>query len=275
MKQRFSSGQVVLITLLVLTIATTVALSLIARTTTDTTITNQVEESSKAFSAAEAGVEEALKTGNPSTQVLSSGVSYNVNVGSVGGATGVYAFPKITQKGTTETLWLVEHNQTTGALDETTPYRGSSIDVCWSSGDVIPALLVTILYKDHISQTYRVVKQAYDPDPVRAATDKFSSTYIPGGCSDTNTTYKETITFAPAIDPANDTLIALRIRPLFNDTRIEIDSGDIQLAKQGDRIESTGTTTEGINRKIIVYQQYRAPASVFDAALYSENSLSY
>jgi hypothetical protein len=111
-KYRAQSGQVVLITLLVLTIATTVALSLIARTTTDTTITAQVEESSRAFSAAEAGIEEALKTasGTIGAKVLTSGVLYNVTVNSIGGAVGVYEFSKKTLKGDTETLWLVAHD---------------------------------------------------------------------------------------------------------------------------------------------------------------------
>src|SRR3990172_6897276 len=103
------SGQVVLITLLVLTIATTVALSLISRTTTDTTITAQVEESSRAFNAAEAGIEEALISGGGTrgAQVLAPGVSYAVSVASIGTAVGIYEFPKKTLKGVTETLWLV------------------------------------------------------------------------------------------------------------------------------------------------------------------------
>lgn len=283
--KRYSQGQVVLITLLVLTIATTVALSLISRTTTDTTITNQVEESSRAFSAAEAGVEQALAanatgTIGPTGIVGAAGVSYNVLISSIGAKAGLYEFPQKTLKGTTETLWLVAHDQN-GALVENPTYTASSIDVCWSKETPIAALEVTLLYKESsaVVDNYRIAKVAYDPDPVRFGSDKFTSTYVAGGCGvNTGTDYRETITFNllnAGIDPTTDTLIALRIRPLFNDAKIVIDPGGTVIPSQGNQIESTGSTITGTNRKIVVYQQYRSASSVFDAALYSQGAISY
>lgn len=275
------SGQIVLITLLVLTIATTIALSLISRTTTDTSITAQVEQSSRAFSAAEAGVEEALKGITVSgVQTLSAGVTYKVEIGNIGDAIGVYGFPKNTQKGVTETLWLAPHDDVTGAILETdaTRYKASTIDVCWSSGPVVPALLVTVLYKEQSTGSYQVLKAAFDPDGVRAATNKFVSTYTPGGCGgNSGTNYKERINFTAlnaSVDPATDYLIALRIRPLYSDTQIAIDTAfeGVKLPLQGKSITSTGTTGD-TNRKIVVYQQYKAPSTIFDAAVYSQSSL--
>ena len=282
MKYRSSQvGQVVLITLLVLTIATTVALSLISRTTTDTTITAQVEESSRAFSAAEAGIEEALKSGvgTNGPQVLTPGVSYAVSVASIGNATGIYEFPKKTAKGTTETLWLVGHDAVTGAINEADParYKASTIDVCWSSETTIPALVVTLLYKESSDGSYNVVKAAYDTDTSRNPANAFTQTYFPDGCGN-GTSYREIINFNSlnaSIDPNVDTLIALRIRPLYSDTKISINTeASAILPLQGNRIESTGSTTTGTNRKIVVYQQYRAPSTVFDAALYSQGTIS-
>jgi len=282
MKQQSASGQVVLITLLVLTIATTVALSLISRTTTDATISNQVEDSSRAFSAAEAGIEEALKTGlsTTTTQVLTPGTTYNVLVSTVGGAAGIYEFPKITQKGATETLWLVNHDPTSGVLDETRVYTAPSVGICWSNN---AALLITLLYRESSDGSYRVAKAAFDPTGVRAANNNFDSSLNldPPDCGETSgTSYKKTLTYSllnstSSIDPATDTLLALRIRPLYNDSKIAIDAGTYVLPKQGNRLESTGTTTAGTNRKIIVYQQYRAPSTIFDSALYSQGSISY
>jgi Tfp pilus assembly protein PilX len=278
MKQT-SSGQAVLITLLVLTIATTVALSLISRTTTDTTITTQTEESSQAFSAAEAGIEESLKSGSGSigAQVLTPNVSsYTTLVSTIGNATGVYVFPKITQKGTTDTLWLVSHDSS-GSLVETPTYTAPSIGICWSNETVIPALVATLLYKESTDNSYRVAKIGYDPSGARAAANKFTSSWTPGGCGgNTGTDYKQTLTFSsinPTIDPATDVLIALRIRPLYSDAIIAIDAGGMTLPQQGNKIESTGVTVGGTNRKIVVYQQYRAPSTVFDAAVYSQSSL--
>ena len=273
------SGQVVLITLLVLTIATTVALSLISRTTTDTTITAQVEESSRAFSAAEAGIEEALKSGvgTNGTQVLTPGVSYAVSVASIGNAIGMYEFPKKTLKGITETLWLVAHDAS-GVPVIVPTYTAPSIGLCWSTDTVVPAMVVTVLYKESSDNSYRVVKAAFDPDTLRSPPNQFDQAYTPGGCGgNTNTTYKETITFSAlnaTINPATDTIIALRIRPVYNDTKIVIDSGAALLPLQGNRIVSTGSTATGTNRKIVVYQQYRSPSTAFDAALYSQGTIS-
>ena len=76
-KKHDQPGQVLLLTLLVLSVATTVVLSLIGRATTDVAISNQIAESQRAFSAAEAGIEEMLKTGSvaPGVHPLSSGAT--------------------------------------------------------------------------------------------------------------------------------------------------------------------------------------------------------
>ncbi len=282
MKQ--TNGQVVLITLLVLTIATTVALSLIGRTTTDTAITTTIEDSSRAFNAAEAGIEEALRSGVGSggARVLTGAdqdVSYDVSVAAIGGEAGLYEFPKKTFEGVTETLWLAAHDDATGSIIETPYYQSPSISICWSSEPVTPAIVGTILYKEESDNSYRVLKVAYDPDPARATTNNFSSAYTEGGCGEgTGTQYKETIVFSSlnaTVNPARDTLIALRLRPVYSDAKIVIDSGGAVLPQQGRRIESVGTTAAGTNRKIVVFQLYRSPSTLFDAALYSQGSLRH
>ncbi len=280
--KQVQSGQIVLITLLVLAIATTVALSLISRTTNDTSITRNVEESSRAFSAAEAGIEEALQsaTGTNGAVTLAAGVTYTVNISTMSGALGLYELPKKTLQGNTETVWLVNHDQSSGAVIETPTYTAPSIAICWSkkSASEIPALITTLLYKK--AGVYKTVKAVFDPDTVsRNPSNNFAGSYTAGGCGgSTGTDYKATLTFASLnlsepIVPSTDTLIALRIRPAYYDTKLYIDAGAEVLPAQGYVIESTGTTVGGTNRKIIVYQQYRSPSTIFDAALYSEGAL--
>lgn len=268
-------GQVLLITLLVLTIATTVALSLISRTTTDTTITSQIEDSSRAFSAAEAGIEEALSSGAGSAgaQVLTGeGASYDVTVTSIQDAAGIYVFPKKISQGETATLWLVAHDSS-GQLVETPTYTSNSIRICWSSESTTPALIATLLYKESSDESYRIVKAAYDPSGSRAATNSFSSSYTAGGCGGTTgTDYRVTFTY-PGLNPAADILLELRIRPVYSDAIIAIDSGASALPVQAKRIDSTGSTVTGTNRKIVVYQQFRAPSTIFDSAIYSQSSI--
>lgn len=281
-RKTYNSGQIVLITLLVLAIATTVALSLISRTTNDASITRDVEESSRAFSAAEAGIEQALlsATSTNGAVTLSAGVSYNVNVSMMSGALGMYELPKKTLQGSTETIWLVDHDQSNGSILETPTYTSGSISFCWSkkSATEIPAMVATLLYKK--AGVYKVARSAFDPDSVsRATTNNFTGAYTVGGCGgNTATDYRATLTFATlnpteVINPATDTLIALRLRPVYYDSKIVVDSGAAVLPAQGYIIESTGTTVGGTNRKIVVYQQYRSPSTIFDAALYSEGVL--
>lgn len=273
------SGQIVLISLLVLSIATTIALSLIARSTTDVAISNQITESSRAFSAAEAGIEEALKTGagTAGAQVLTAGVSYAVAKADIGGASGAYVFPKKVSRGTTETVWLVGHNAD-GTLLETPTYTSPGIDVCWSAETTTPALSVAIFYKTAGGQ-YQVARGSYDPDSTRALANNFSGvTASTGGCgAGTGTTYKQTITFAsftPVITPASDTILMLRISPVYADANLAVNATGA-LPLQGVKLESTGSTTTGITRKIVVYQQYRSPPSVFDSVIYSQGSFGH
>lgn len=271
------SGQVLLISLLVLSIATTVVLSVIGRSTTDVTISNQITQSSRAFSAAEAGIEEALKTGIGSlgAQVLTAGVTYNVVKADIGGASGVYQFPKKIARGSTETLWLAKHNNPDGSLNtDSGTYSGSSIDVCWSEETPKPAMIITIIYKT--GTDYRVAKGAYDPDGTRASTNTFSApTATTGGCGEGATTYKQTVLFSDfSINPASDQLLMLRLQPVYADASLAVNASD-QLPLQGGKLESTGTSEGGIARKIVVYQQYRSPPSIFDSVIYSQGSFGH
>ncbi len=276
---QYESGQILLISLLVLSIATTVALSLIGRSTTDVTISRQISESSRAFSAAEAGIEEALRSGagTEGAQVLTPGVTYTVARSTIGGAAGSYVFPKKVKRVTSEALWLVNHNPS-GALVETPTYTAPTIDVCWSSEPTTPAVIVSVFYKTAVGQ-YRVARGAFDPNSTRAATNKFSAvTATSGGCgAGTGTTYKQTVTFAsfsPAINPAVDTLLMLRLQPVYADITLAVNAvGALPL--QGSKLESTGTSEAGLTRKIVVYQEYRSPPSIFDSVIYSQGSFGH
>jgi Tfp pilus assembly protein PilX len=283
MKEKFvgQRGQTALIALLVLTIATTVGLSLIARSTTDIAITRSLEESARAFSAAEAGVEKALITGlSVSSPVdVAQGTRYQVTVAPVtGDASSALVFSGKTLSGDTETIWLTDHDGNGTIIDSAPVYTAPTIDVCWSSESVVPAIATTILYKNSSDGSYRVVKGAFDPDSTRASgslANNFSSpTATSGGCGvNTKTTYRTRLTFAPTINPASDVLIALRIRPIYSAAQIAVLPAAV-LPVQGNQITSVGTTESGINRKIVVFQSYKSPGTLFDAGVFSEKSFA-
>jgi Tfp pilus assembly protein PilX len=269
-----SSGQVLLITLLVLSVAVTIALSLIGRGTMDANMSANLEESARAFNAAEAGIEDALKSGLGTTtaQALSPGLSYTVKLSQVAGTANVYQLPKKTIRGTTETVWLVSHNSD-GSLNESSAYTGTTIKVCWSSEATVPAVETTLLYKR--GSSYQVAKSPLESDATRAGTNKFTNSGISTpGCGLSNY-YSATIDFTTLGIVIGDTLLALRLTPRYSDTRLAIDPGVNPLPQQGNQVESTGSTAGGVSRKIIVFQQYKAPSSIFDSSIYSQGSFGH
>jgi Tfp pilus assembly protein PilX len=272
-----NKGQIALIALLVLAVATTVGLALISRGTTNVATTKNAEESTRAFSAAETGIEAALVSGVEGSSILDAvlGTNYKTTVATVSAAANVpFSFPKKTIKGETETIWLVSHDAD-GALALTPTYTAGSMDVCWSSSTPVPALVATLLYKESSDGSYRVTKGAYDPDAARAAVNKFSApTAATGGCGDGATKYKQTVTFSglsASVDPAADTLIMLRMRPVYADAQVAVVPNQA-LPDQFTRISSVGKTSSGTTRKIDVIRQFNAPSSIFDAAVYSQGS---
>jgi len=265
-------GQIVLMTLLVLTVAITLVLAFIGRTTTNTAITTQLEDSARAFNAAEAGIESALKSGINSAEVLSGGANFSVTVTNIGGAAGVYEFSKQTTTSNTETLWLVEHNAD-GSLNESTAFRTNLVNLCWSQEATVPALSVGLIYKR--GGAYYTARGAYDAQAA-TRTNNFSLPTSTGvGCGKSNV-YVKSMNFLTdfGIDVATDTLLFFRIRPIYNATNISFDPLLGTLPLQAKRIESTGAVASGTTRKIVVYQQYKSASSLFDAVLYSQSALS-
>lgn len=278
MKTYRQRGQVLLITILILTVATTIALSLIGRATLDLSMSNKLEESTRAFNAAEAGIESALQSGLGATDVaVANGVSFSVSVNQVGGASGVYQVAHKTNQGKTETLWLVNHDDATGLLIETPYVVQPTLDICWSK-DQTPALSVGILYKEGTDSTYKMARVAVDPNAGTHTNNFASPTLLSNGCGLDNY-YSYTINFALlgiSVAGANaDTLLALRIRPEYADATIAVDAGALGVPKQGNQIESIGTTASGVSRKVVVYQQYRAPSSIFDSVIHSQSSFGH
>lgn len=275
---RDSSGQILLITLLVLTVGLTIALAMIGRSRTNVNIGNEIEDSSRAFNAAEAGIEQALRTASGSAQTLSGGLaSYDTNVAAIGGGVGSFSFPQRTTKGDTETVWLVNHNAD-GSVNESRAYTSDTIDVCWKGfGGTQPALSAIILFKRGTS--YMVARTAYDPDGTRTAQNKFSAPTGTGArCGQSGVNYS-TITFSnlatsPAINVNTDTLLALRLRPVYADASLSVDSS-VVLPRQGDIINSSGSTNTGVTRRIVVTRKYRSAPSVFDAAVVSQLNFTH
>ena len=280
MKRSVYKGQVLLITVLVLSIAVTIALSLIGRSVSDVSMGRNLEESARAFSAAEAGIEEALRA---NTQAINTsytpGAGYTSNIAVIGDTTGVYTLPTITI-GQADTVWLVGHTAL-NAIDESSYYQNATIDICWSHSTPTPALEVAIYYKSGVS--YLVTRGAYDPDVATRPANNFSTVTdydnISGGCGEMTNVYRQTITIPTGVGIIP---LFMRIRPYYGNATVTISPlGGNKLPKQGVEVSSVGCTqitesgciTGGVTRKIVVRRQYPGPATIFDYSVFSQGSL--
>jgi hypothetical protein len=281
MKTHGLRGQALLITVLVLTIALTVALSLIRRTTADVKTTNQLEESARAFSVAEAGIEDVLKRASGTSVTIQSGngsATFETTFVSLSGTSAVYTYPSETQKGEVATLWLVPHTQD-NALDETgvdyycKEAGACTIEVCWEqpvNPTDVPAIEMTVLYRT-IAGLYDIQRFAYDPDAVRLGNSFTRVGVLGSGCGRASGVYTVTLT----LPTTNVRPLALRLRPYYNKTAFIISPlSSRTLPSQGFEVSSTGKTESGMTRKIIVKRNYDSPASIFDFVLYSNTILS-
>jgi len=275
--QRENRGQIVLILVLLTVVGLTIGLSLISRTITDVRITSQIEQSSRAFSAAEAGIETALG-GNvaigPTGTVNLPGASANYSVKTIGGSSDPLVMP-LTVPGDTQHVWLLDHNPDDSLNEAGYAYpAGSNLEICWGSQSTgAAAVLITLFYKD--AGSYKVAKKAYDPEN---RGNNFIPAEILGGYCQGDYSYRIVIVAGSDIDPATDDfglpadalMLLMRLQPLYAPTSFAVDPAQ-NLPLQGKIITSIGQTNTNIVRKIQVYQGFPVLPTLLDFSFFSEN----
>jgi len=276
-------GQALLITVLALTIALTVALSLIRRTTVDVKTTAQLEESARAFSVAEAGIEDVLKRASGTSVTIQSGngsATFETKYEFLSGTSAVYTYPSETQKGDVATVWLVPHNPD-DSLDESGVQHycegiaPCTITICWEQPSIptdIPAVEISVFYKNTIG-AYNIQRFAIDPYISRLGNYFTRGGTVGAGCGRLSGVYTATIT----LPTTNARPLALRLRPYYNKTTFLFSPSTSPvrtLPSQGFEVSSTGKTESGVTRKIVVKKHYNASASIFDFVLYSNTTIN-
>jgi len=275
-------GQALLIVLLIMAVALTIGLAVTSRTVTDIEISEQTGEAARAFSAAEAGIEEALITAideeDPHGEFEEGEVTYFTQRDFLGTGSQ-YLFPEASRQDEVRTLWLAEYP------DLTQKYVEDSLILLWGNEDSSeePALEVTVYYKTG-GGDYKIIRYALDPI-IRDPEDKFcqpdgtdcdgvSSFDDDGGYSIEGKTarYKATLDLSPA---SSGTLLFVRLRLLYSDERDQVlgaQPANGSFASQGVKITSVGTAGTA-TRKVEVIRLHPAPPEIFDFLLYSDESL--
>ena len=293
-KKYFERGQALLIVLLSMAVILTVVLSIISRSVTDISLTTYSEEALRAFSAAEAGIERALIVGSDVSETVGD-ASFTADVSGLAEGSANFNYPVDIYSGESIYVWFVSHNPTTNLLTCSGQpcFTGTGIEICWANAgtapdNASPAIEATFFYDltqaSTVSSNFanaRITRRAYDANAGRRAVNNFLAGYTTG-CSVGGTSYAFTSgTLALTGFPCYATpgcVLGIRIRSLYNSVLAQPVGVNVTgglLPAQGRLIESTGTTTSQSSvRKIEAYRTYGGPAPIFDAAVFSEQTIT-
>ena len=281
MVKKGNSGQTLLIILLIAAVILTVGLAIASYSITDIKISQQEEASARAFSAAEAGIEESLKIGS-ATNTTVGNITAQVSEIAQGGNKDFNFGGLKFASGELTNVWLIGHTAQ-GELNpsESFPSNGK-ITICWGESNMVgndnpPALEASLIYKD--GANYKVIRSGFDPKVGRttgfAAVDNNNG----GNCPPTGN-----LAFAKNIDLANGTFALpvnavpylLRLKLLYNSESQPLAiTADKNLPLQGKCFDSSAAIVESnITRKIRQCQFYEAPPAIFDYVLFSGSSLT-
>lgn len=305
LQKKFIKGQALLLVLLAMSVVLVVSLSVVSRSITDVSVTSREEDSTRAFVAAETGVERALIVGNTSC-VPGAGdpscpeAGYSATVVGVGSGSGDINYPVAINSGDSAPIWFVAHDSAGNIIcNAANPcLAGDRIKVCWGQsgtpiGAVTPALEVTIFYANTPGSyaTTRIAKGGYDPNPGRG--NNFLAPDA-GTCSISGKSYQfqKTIVFGagagqlnipnPVYTSPNQGLLFAKLRLLYNNVGHEVGVTTTGIGfvgtnplfpSQGLDVTSTGSSGDA-NRKLRVFQGFSEPPAIFDSLIYSNTGVT-
>lgn len=252
---KVKSGQVGLLLLVVLPLVVGIALSLASRSLSDTVLSRQESESSKAFRLAESGVEQALNSirqGSNVSQIPLTGDSVFSGSTAVVGSDTLGLFVK---EGELAHLDVTSFAPGTLTIDWTRSQVASEDTTSCSEGSGnAPAAIEVIAYKSD---------------------DTVSYTYYNGyGCVLGNNFGQANSGVDPFLSTVSYSVTAntlyLRIRPLYNDATIEVDGSGLSTQLYLIQSKAEGGDAQ---KEIEVKRGLDAPGSVFDYALFSGSTI--
>lgn len=281
MMKQDSPGQTLLVILLVMAVALTIGLSVVSRSITDIRISQEQEESARAFSAAEAGLESLLSTGGAPGTVGDFKITTDTQKL---GDDNIFVFPKEVAAGDTQTVWLVGHNTDGDPDPSVKQFSGTEIQVFWGNEGTpddqpyTPALEATIFYKS--GSSFETIKYTAEPNNSRAASNNFSTADLAIGAFDLDS---ETFRFRRRITNLPGNMYVLRLKLIYNEKSIYDEATDHILGVQGvgDTLPLQGncyastaaSETTGISRRVEQCQFYPSLSGMFDYVLYSGSGL--
>lgn len=303
--QKQESGQALLLVLLAMAVLATMALSVVSRSVSEVSITTREEESLRAFSAAEAGVEEGLITGTPAevaTAATPIPISRELTVPSGTGSSTVsrfnakvaryptdpraYAYPFELLSGQAASVSFVTRDENGDILPcggSSPCFGGNSLTLCWGDPDntaQTPAIVANVIFES--GGNFGTASTGFDPDSTRrdiggaggAPPNNFNAP-TGGSCTIAGQAYSYRTDIDFASIGVSGTPIMMRIAMFYNDTEPHVFgiSTASDLPVQGRRVSSEGVAGE-VTRQIDAFLLNPEMPFIFDAALYSSGDIT-
>jgi hypothetical protein len=298
-RQNRDKGQALLIVLLSMAVVLTAVLSVSSRSVTDIQVTTYEEDALRAFSAAEAGVEQSLlKESNVSKTYSGTSVSYDSTIDYVTSPGSSFDYPVNLASGEVATFWFISHdpanpNKFLGCSPDARCTRTPLISVCW--GDDVtdpPALVISIFYDTSKQVTssnnysnIEVYTETFDPNSSRKVANNFGysgGTGCPWGNYEYQTGSINLATALPsgcAVNPPSGCLLMAKVKMLYNSNSQPVGlrisgggGGNGSFPSQGLQISSEGTAGD-VTRKVNVLQGYPLPPVPFENVLFSHSDI--
>lgn len=286
-------GQIILTLILVMTVALAIGLSVIQKSLTDVSTSTKVEQSSRAFSAAEAGIERVLQQAgitniafpenDSAAQIADTGLipclPGSANCAQESGTQQApLEYPPLSKEEIAQ-VWLTDYtspdNPPTCTVGKAC-YKLSTLDIYWgNSGQDKAALELTLIYYDgskYASRKWYLDHQSASRNPPN------SFEQIP--CSGTPLSVylcRKTLQFSPQ-EAAGAILV--RARLLYNTgsqpfavQAVGTCGADCSLPTQARVLVSTGVSGE-TQRQVSVFQLNNVVPHWFDYAIFSAGEIS-
>ncbi len=271
-KNKHESGQVFLIAVLILVIGLTVGLSVASRSVTNLKSSLEEENSQRAFAAAEAGVEKALK-GVKANDISFGEANTKIKTVSIDEIKGTKVFlnngaPIEANDGMD--VWLSSDNKNILATTQ-----NNTLTFYWTGRNACdnppPPALEVIVFAKSSTAPNPVASQRYVYDPCRRVTATPDTNSSSGYSIQESNGALRTQSFQFKTDPivVVDGYIARAI-PLYSSSPIAVEA-TTALPLQGNVINSTGTSG-GTTRKITYFQGWpKIPNEIFQYVLFQPN----
>ncbi len=257
-------GQAVLIVLLSLSVVLVVVMFILSRSITDISLSSKEEDSMRAFSAAEAGIERALVIGSDTGNQTIGDATFNADVSSFAQATNNVVYPISLKSGEIASFWFT-------IAGDPTVFSGNQMKICWADDNATdnPAIEVTVYYKTGAG-AYQLYRKMLDPVAART-----QNNVVPGNNC---TIGADTFEYFNVVDLTGLTNLQFATtKILYNTTTahkigIDVSATASLLPSQGSKILSDGQFGSA-NRRVEVFQLHPVAPPIFANALFSASGI--